>query len=222
METILTIDIGSTSMRASQHGDEGVVLHSCRRATVPQYKPDKSVELDANLLVKNLLSMLRESHEFCHNNNYRIGCISVTSQRSSVVPVDSRGVPLFPFIMWHDKRTLPICQELQKHEDRVYGLTGLRISPVLSAVKMTWLKRNHPEILRKTSKLLGIQDLAIHTLCGEFVTDHSLASNTNLLNIRKRTWDEGLLGLFEVDRNHLCDLVEPGSCLLYTSPSPRD
>jgi sugar (pentulose or hexulose) kinase len=216
METILTIDIGSTSMRASQHDESGTVLHSCRRDTVPIYKRDKSVELDARRLVANLVSMLTESHDFCRTNKHHIGCISVTSQRSSVVPVDSRGTPLAPFIMWHDKRTLPICQELLPHEDRVYTLTGLRISPVLSAVKMTWLKRNCPEILKQTAKLLGIQDLAIHTLCGEFVTDHSLASNTNLLNIRSRTWDQDLLELFEVDRNHLCDLVEPGTVCGHT------
>lgn len=217
METILTIDIGSTSMRAVQHTAQGAVLHKCRRNTVPEYLLDKQVELDARKFIKNLLSLLKESCDYLAANHLKLLAISVTSQRSSVVPVDKHGTPLAPFIMWHDKRTIPMCQELQPQEDRVYNLTGLRISPVLSAVKMTWLKRERPDIYAKTAKMLGIQDIAIHTLCGEFITDHSLASNTTLLNIHTRQWEQELLDIFDVKRDHLCDLIAPGSVCGHTT-----
>ena len=91
MKTILTIDIGSTSMRAIQYNEEGKALHKCRRATIPDYKSDKSVELDAAVLIANLLSMVKESFNHIRQKNYQISCISVTSQRSSVVPVNSKG-----------------------------------------------------------------------------------------------------------------------------------
>lgn len=217
MKTILTLDIGSTSMRAVQHTAGGTVLHKCRRGTVPEYLLDKQVELDARQFIKDLLSLLTESCAYLEENKLTLLAISVTSQRSSVVPVDKNGEPLAPFIMWHDKRTIPLCQELQPHEDRVYNLTGLRISPVLSAVKMTWLRRQRPEIYARTAKMLGIQDIAIHALCGEFVTDHSLASNTNLLNIHTRQWDQELLDIFAVKREHLCDLIAPGSVCGHTT-----
>lgn len=211
MESILTIDIGSTSMRAVHYNAEGAVLHKCRRGTVPEYLSNKHVELDAGKFVAALLSLLKESCEYLEENKTKLLAISVTSQRSSVVPVESDGTPLAPFIMWHDKRTVPLCRELHQEEDRVYSLTGLRISPVLSAVKMTWLRREMPVIYGKTAKMLGIQDVAIHTLCGEFVTDQSLASNTTLLNIHTRQWDQELLDIFSVKRSHLCDLISPGS-----------
>lgn len=211
MDSIVTVDIGSTSMRAFHHDNAGKVLHKCRRFTIPEYFEDKRVELDGRKFVSELLSLLKESYDFANSNKVNVLAISVTSQRSSVVPVDSSGEPLAPFIMWHDKRTVPICRELASHEDRVYQLTGLRISPVLSAVKMTWLRREAAEVYDKTAKMIGIHDLALHTLCGEFVTDESLASNTNLLNIHTREWDEELLEIFSVDRKHLCDLVPAGS-----------
>lgn len=217
MESILTVDIGSTSMRAILHDRNGTILHKCRRQTIPEYLADNRVELDANKFVAVLLSLLKESCVYTRDNNLTPIAISVTSQRSSVVPVDGQGEPLAPFIMWHDKRTVPLCHELHPHEDRVYGLTGLRISPVLSAAKMTWFRRARPEIYAKTEKMLGIQDLAIHTLCGEFVTDQSLASNTNLLNIRTLEWDQELLDIFSVDRRHLCDLIPPGSICGHTT-----
>ena len=218
MESILTIDIGSSSMRAILHDGSGAVMHKCRRSTVPNYKSGGTrVELDANTYVETLLSLLKESREYSQDKNISPIALSVTSQRSSVVPVNGRGEPLAPFIMWHDKRTVPLCQELQQYEDKVYNMTGLRISPVLSAVKMTWLRKQQPEIYSKTAKMLGIHDLALYTLCGGFITDHSLASNTNLLNLATCKWDQELLDIFSIDQSHLCDLVPPGSICGKTS-----
>jgi sugar (pentulose or hexulose) kinase len=212
MESIMTVDIGSSSMRAMVHDDHGSVLHRCRRSTIPSYRSGGLlVELDAAKFVASLLSLLSESYAFCSGRGLSLAAISVTSQRSSVVPVDSAGQPLAPYIMWHDKRTVPICKELQKYEDDVYRISGLRISPVLSAVKMTWIRREQPDLYEKTAKMLGIHDLALFTLCGKFVTDTSLASNTNLLNIHNHEWDQELLDLFSVQRSHLCDLISPGS-----------
>lgn len=220
MESILTVDIGSSSMRAILYDDRGTVLHTCRKDTVPMYCPDGTrVELDAEKYVEDLLLLLRKSWKICREQNAIPVAISVTSQRSSVVPVDGAGRPLAPFIMWHDKRTAPICRELLDFESRVYTVTGLRISPVFSAVKMTWIRKNLPDIYRKTVKMLGIHDLALHTLCGRFVTDHSLASNTNLLNLKSSLWDDEMLEIFSVDRSHLCDLVPQGSICGRTSKS---
>lgn len=212
MDSILAVDIGSTSMRAILYEENGTVIHTCQRGTIPEYKAHgRIVELDAVKFVTALMDLLKESGTYCQNKAITIIAISVTSQRSSVVPVDKRGEPLAPFITWHDKRTVPICEELSRYENQVYEITGLRISPVLSAVKMTWIRQQQPDLYRRTAKMLGVQDLAINTMCGTFVTDHSLASNTTLLNLRTRQWDQEMLDIFSVNPAHLCDLVEPGS-----------
>jgi sugar (pentulose or hexulose) kinase len=95
----------------------------------------------------------------------------------------------------------------------VYGKTGLKISPVFSAIKMRWLRHHRADIWSRTHKLLGIQDWVIHLLTGRFVTDHSFGSRTNLLNLETRCWDAELLELFEVPAAMLCDLVAPGSVI---------
>ena len=204
-------------MRAVCYGAEGQVLCKARRTVVPNYRNDSCVELDANRFVADLLALLKESNAYARDNCLNLIAVSVTSQRSSVVPVDAEGKPLAPFITWHDKRTVPLCNELQRYEEEVYGVTGLRISPVLSAVKMAWLRRERPEIYQKTAKMLGFHDLALFTLCGNFVTDHSLASNTNLLNLQSCQWDPEMLDIFSVNRSHLCDLVPPGSVCGHTT-----
>jgi sugar (pentulose or hexulose) kinase len=211
MQAILTIDIGSTNMKAVLYNAQGSVIHNCSRGTRPDYLAKQQVQMDANKLKSQLISLLRESYRYLKTQGIRCIAISVTAQRSSVVPVDPKGNPLAPIIMWHDKRTAQLCDQLKAHEDRVFALSGMTISPVYSAIKMLWIKQNRPDVYRKTAKMLGIQDFVLFTLCGEFVTDHSLASSTNLLNVQTFQWDPELLDIFSVDRNHLCDLIPPGA-----------
>ena len=211
MKTILTIDIGSTNMKAVLHDDRGEPLHRCSRGTRPEYFSDQQVELDAHKLRTQLFSLFSESQAYMVRGGVELTAISVTAQRSSVLPVDEIGEPLAPSIMWHDKRTAALCDALRDHEERVFALSGMTISPVYSAVKMLWLRNNRPEVYDKTSKMLGIQDFVLHALCGRFVTDISMASSTNLLNIHTCQWDPELLDIFSVDVEHLCDLVPPGA-----------
>ena len=137
--------------------------------------------------------------------------MALTAQRSSVIPVNRDGVPLHPAIMWQDRRCAALAQAMDEHNALVYGRTGLKISPVFSALKMTWLRKNRPDIWQKTYKMIGIQDWVVHLLTGRFVTDQTFASLTNLLDLEKRDWDPDLLSLFEVEARMLCDLVEPGA-----------
>lgn len=219
MQCILTIDIGSTNMKAVLHDSRGRVVYTCNRGTRPNYLADKQVEMDAHALMSALVSVLAESNSHMTENAIKLAAISVTSQRSSVVPVDAKGEPLAPIIMWHDKRTTRLCDELQAYDDRVFALSGMTISPVYSAVKMLWFKRHRPEIYRKSAKMLGIHDLALHTLCGRFLTDYSLASSTNLLNLHTCQWDQELLDIFSVDRHLLCDLIPQGDECGKTTPA---
>jgi sugar (pentulose or hexulose) kinase len=140
-----------------------------------------------------------------------VTCIAVTAQRSSLIAVDGQGRPLHPAILWQDSRCTALAQAMAEHDALVYGKTGLKISPVFSAIKMAWLRRERPALWAATHKLLGVQDWVLFGLTGRYVTDHSLASRTNLLDLRTRTWDPQLLDLFGVPPSMLCELVAPGA-----------
>ena len=86
MQTILTIDIGSTNMKAVLHDAGGRVVHIAKRRTLPDYLADRQVEMDAEKLRGMLISLLGESCAYMTTHNLQLIAISVTSQRSSVVP----------------------------------------------------------------------------------------------------------------------------------------
>jgi len=211
MKGIITVDIGTTSVRAILYNEEGAAFPAERRSNVPKYYGDGRVEQDPETWRTLLPEIIRSAAERARASAVEVAAISVTAQRSSVFPVDEFGRPLRPAIMWQDLRTAELVSNLADYQKYVYGRTGITISPVFSAAKMLWLKRREPELLARARKLIGVQDYALFLLTGRFVTDETFGSRTNLLNARTRTWDPELLRLFEVDPSQLSDLVPPGS-----------
>ena len=117
--------------------------------------------------------------------------------------------------MWQDKRTDKLVEQMKGVSDRVYDVTGLPVTSVFSGIKMRWLKENCPEAYNKAHKMVGVYEFLLFILTGKFITDHSLASRTNLFNLKKLEWDEEMLGLFNVKREHLCELIQPGAVCGY-------
>ena len=208
MEAILSLDIGTTSMRGVLFSPSGEMITISQRHTCPSFLEQGRVEQDPLIWKEALTEILTE---IAGRPEIHILGIGVTAFRSPVFPVSEDGIPLASAIMWQDKRTDALCEELLHHDDTVFRKSGLKITSVFSGVKMLWFRRNRPELHAQAHKYIGVQDYIIYLLTGRYVTDHSLASRTNLFNLETLDWDEELLSVFEVDREHLCDLVAPGS-----------
>jgi len=219
MKGIITVDIGTTSMRAILFDRQGLALHIDQRENVPQFFNDGRVEQDPAAWQTIVCEVLGNCAAVAAAKGIEPLCVSVTAQRSSVIPVDRDGRPLHPAIMWQDKRCAALALAMDEHNRAVYGKTGLKISPVFSALKMTWLRRNRPDIFKRTYKMIGIQDWVLYLLTGRFVTDQTFGSRTNLLDLKTRAWDPDLLSLFEVEPGMLCELVEPGSIIGALTPA---
>ena len=219
MKAIITVDIGTTSTRAILYDTQGRALHLDQRENVPLFFNDGRVEQDPAAWQTIIGEVLSSCAQVAATRGVTPLCVSVTAQRSSVIPVDRDGVPLHPAIMWQDRRCAGLAQAMDEYNPLVYGKTGLKISPVFSALKMTWLRQNRPDIFNKTHKMIGIQDWVIYLLTGRFVTDQTFGSRTNLLDLETRAWDPELLSLFKVEPGMLCDLVEPGAIVGALTPA---
>lgn len=208
---IIAVDTGTTSMRAVLFDATSRVLHIARRDNPPRYYPDGRVEQNPETWKRCLFALLREASEYANAESLPIIALSLTSQRSSVIPIDKEGTPLHNAIMWQDIRTDPLCDDMKEVEPEVYLKSGLRITSVFSAIKMKWFKTERPDIYRHAWKMVGIQDYLLFLLTGRLVTDRSLASRTNLFDLKLREWSDMLITLFGLDKSLLCDLVDPGS-----------
>ncbi|HEY2442366.1 MAG TPA: glycerol kinase [Streptosporangiaceae bacterium] len=146
----------------------------------------------------------------------QISCIGLTNQRETAVLWDRRTLTApRPAIVWQDRRSTPICEELRAagHEPRVTELTGLRLDPYFTGTKLTWLATTEPELwagVLDGSLAVGTVDsylIARMTAGRRHVTDASNASRTLLFDIGAGRWSAELCELLRVPPAALPEVV---------------
>ena len=197
---------------------EGETLSLRRREYHVHFLDHGLAEQDPSNWERAMYEIMGELSADAAEHGWDIEAVALTSQRSSVIPVDSAIRPIAPAIMWQDKRTEPLCAALAEQNDLIFRLSGARVNSVYAGTKMTWFRENCPEIYKKTAKFLLVPDLLLYDLTGELATDHSYGGRTHLMNLRTRQWDDTLLEMFRVERDKLCALTAPGSTIGYLTP----
>lgn len=208
---VIVLDIGTSSMRGILYDNEGEKLFTRQASYSPVYMEHDWVEQNPADWKEAMEVTLKACTEFAAGCGEKAEAVSVTSQRSSVIPIGEEGVPIGNAIMWQDKRVLELLESLRPYGDRVFSLTGSKINPVFSGSKMMWIRECSRELYQKTKRLVVIPDYIIHEMTGAWVTDTTYGSRSLLMNLREKEWDEELLELFHVEKEKLCRIIEPGS-----------
>ncbi len=135
----------------------------------------------------------------------RVAAMSFSAQMQGCLVVDKNGVPLRNAMIWADQRAVEEAGHLEREigAERMYQITGHRVSPSYSIEKLMWLKKHEPEIYKRTYKMLQAKDYIICRATGNFVTDYSDASGTNALDLRRLKWSEEILEAAGIDRDKL-------------------
>ncbi|MEY4507380.1 MAG: hypothetical protein RL297_1958 [Pseudomonadota bacterium] len=213
---LLALDQGTTSSRALVFRDDAS-LHSSAQQEFAQHFPQPGwVEHDANAIWESQLATAREA---LHNGGLTpadICALGITNQRETTVLWHRRtGRPLHNAIVWQDRRTEPLCQQLkaQGAEAWVQAKTGLRLDPYFSGTKLRWLLDHVPGARAQAQAgelAFGtIDSWLLWRLTGgqRHATDISNASRTLLLNIHTGQWDDDLLALLDIPRSVLPEVL---------------
>ena len=212
MRYILALDQGTTSARAIIFDENGSAIGSAQKEFPQIYPKPGWVEHDPEVIWKTQYEMLEE---VCTKNNisaHDIAAIGITNQRETTVIWDKNtGKPIYNAIVWQDKRTAPICEDLKNDglEAYVRKATGLVIDAYFSGTKVKWLLDNVEGARERAEQgdlLFGTIDTWLIwklTNGKEHATDYSNASRTMLYNIRSLEWDEKLLEALNIPKNIL-------------------
>ena len=209
----LVLDIGTSSMRGILFRENGEKIFDVMKKYKPQYGRMGIVEQDILVLERALYYILEKVLEKAESIKECIDIIAVTGQRSSIVLVDKSGKVLSKVIMWQDVRNSEVCNELLKYDNIVFEKSGTRINTIFSGSKITWLSENEKMLYKKIHKILSIPSYIMYLMTGEYKTDYTYGSRTNIMNIKEFQWDLELLNLFKVQKEHLCKLEPPGTII---------
>ena len=216
---IIALDQGTTSSRAVLFDELGQIKGIAQQEFRQIFPQSGWVEHDPNEIWNTqyevLLKVIRENNV----SPSTIAAIGITNQRETTVIWDRKtGEPVYNAIVWQDKRTAYICEDLKTRglTDYVRTNTGLVIDSYFSATKIKWILDHVDGAKSRAQK----GDLAFGTidtwliwkLTGGkvHVTDYSNASRTMLYNIRGLKWDEKLVNELEIPAALLPE-VKPSS-----------
>src|SRR6202050_1207388 len=205
----VAVDAGTTGVRALVV-DEGAQVADVAYRELTQHFPRPGwVEHDAAEIWDAVCATLAEVGARLAERGDTVAAIGITNQRETLVAFDrSTGRPLHRALVWQDRRTPPICDELTEagHLPFVRATTGLVLDPYFSATKAAWLLRqgdlglapDDPNLSFCTVDSWVLWNLTGGTSGGTYATDPSNASRTLLLNTATLSWSPELSDLFGV------------------------
>ena len=137
----------------------------------------------------------------------KIISIGITNQRETTILWNKKtGKPIYNAIVWQDRRTNKICENLKKRklESLFRKKTGLFIDPYFSATKVKWILDNvssAKKLIQNKQLLFGtIDTFLIWRLTNKIshLTDATNASRTLMYNINSNRWDEDILNKLKI------------------------
>lgn len=201
---LLAIDQGTTSTRSLLFDAKGRLLVAAQREFPQSYPQPGWVEHDPSVIWRDVLETAREA---IAKSDTPIAAIGITNQRETTVVWDrADGAPIYPAIVWQDRRTAQECERLRREgaENLVRERTGLLLDPYFSATKLAWIF-DHVAGARARA---GRGELAFGTIDSFLLwhftkgavhaTDATNASRTMLFDIHRQCWDDDLLKLFDI------------------------
>jgi glycerol kinase len=226
MAYILALDQGTTSSRAIVFDHHGAVRAVAQQEFTQIFPQPGWVEHDATEIWATQSGVMHEALAKAGVRASDIAAIGITNQRETTVVWDrASGRPIANAIVWQDRRTAPMCDELRAagKASLITGKTGLVIDAYFSGTKLAWLLDHVPgarERAKRGELAFGtIDSWLIYNLTGGrvHVTDASNASRTLLFDIRRGEWDDELLALLDVPRGVLPRVVASSGVCAQTS-----
>ena len=226
MAYILALDQGTTSSRAIVFDHDGGVRAVAQQEFTQIFPQPGWVEHDATEIWATQSGVMHEVLAKAGVRAADVAAIGITNQRETTVVWDrTSGRPIANAIVWQDRRTAAMCDELRAagKASLIAGKTGLVIDAYFSGTKLRWLLDHVPcarERAKRGELAFGtIDSWLIYNLTGGrvHVTDASNASRTLLFDIRRGEWDDELLALLDVPRTVLPRVVASSGVCAQTS-----
>ncbi|MFM2076940.1 MAG: hypothetical protein RJA49_830 [Actinomycetota bacterium] len=198
---------------------DGSVTGLAEVSVAVRASPDGGVEIDPAELWDSVVAAGRRA--LAQAGGPPLAGIGLANQGETVMAWDrATGVPHGPAIVWQDRRSSVVCEQLAAHAPRLAAITGLELDPYFVAPKMVWLGERTPAGLAVTTTDTWL----LHQLCGAFVTDVATAGRTLLLDLDTGQWSDEACAIFGIDPASLPTVVgnaEPlGSCSTFGTATP--
>jgi len=212
IQATLAIDIGSSSTRALLYDASGTAIDGvvAQERYELRAAADGTSEDDPDAAIARIARCVDAVLSRAGPLASRIGAVAVDTFVSSLMALDSAGRPLTPLITYADTRNAADADALRASLDEreILDRTGCPVRSSYWPARLAWLRRVRPEMWRTVARWISLGEYLEARLFGHYRVTFSVASWSGLLDRRRLTWDQPLLGVLGVSVDSLSPLVD--------------
>ncbi|MGO9411371.1 MAG: gluconokinase [Spirochaetia bacterium] len=191
---VLSLDLGSSSIRAALFADDGSVIpgQAAAREHALRTTADGGSEADADHLLELMVQCVDEAAAKAVG---KIDAVAMSTFWHSMVPVGVDGRALGPLTTWADTRAARQARSLAARldEDRTRGRTGCVFHPSYFPARLLRLRELERDLFDAADWWCSIGEYCQQKLFGVRKCGVSMASGTGLFDQDLCRWDAELL-----------------------------
>jgi gluconokinase len=204
---VIGLDIGTTSAKAMAFGQDGAQLGGAETA-YPLLEPEHGrAEQEPDTVLGAAVHVLRDAAADARKAGADVTGVSVSTAMHSLAGLDADHRPLTPLVTWADTRAAAEAERLRAERPDLHARTGTPLHPMAPLPKLVWFREHEPDVFAAVRRWVGVKEMVLARLTGEWAIDHSVASGTGLLNLERLDWDAEALEVAGIEAGRLARLV---------------
>jgi gluconokinase len=203
MKLVVGVDVGTTSAKATVFDADGGE-HGSGEAGYELIEPVAGeVVQDPFAVMDATAAAIRAALD----GHHRVTGLAFSSAMHSLVGLDEHDEPITPLLTWADNRAAEQADRLRKEHPELHARTGTPLHPMAPLAKLLWFRETRSELFARVRRWVGIKELIVHRLTGDWVIDVSCATGTGLLSLERLDWDPEALAIAGVRPEQLSRIV---------------
>ncbi|MEN6386620.1 MAG: rhamnulokinase family protein [Phycisphaerales bacterium] len=208
----VAVDLGASSGRVilARADSSKITLEEVHRFENGPIENQENLQWDFSKLFGEIQTGLANAVKL---TNGKIESIGVDSWGVDFGLLDANGQLLENPYHYRDKRTDGMMEKAFSimPRQKLYNITGIQFMQFNTIYQLLALKLNRPELLKKTNKLVFMADLVSYFLCGNIFAEYTLASTSQLMDMKNGSWSSELFDDLSLPMDIMPPIVQPGT-----------
>lgn len=210
MIKVAAIDLGASTGRVLEYSFDGVKLSAVERRRFPNNLTKKDGHYYWNF--DELFDEIIKGLKACDKD---LACVAVDTWGVDYLLIDKDGNDVGPAFSYRDHRHDNAMEQVFKKisKEEIYKKTGIQFMSINTLFQLFVHKKDNPEHIAKTAKILMSPDYLNYRLSGVCTSEYTIASTSQILNAEKRQYDEELLNAIGIPIELFPEIIFPGEII---------
>ena len=218
----LAIDLGATSGRAvlASFDGEAIATEEIARFKYPMMPLSGHLFWNLPRIYEEVLRSMKRAAEIAAERNMSLSSIGIDSWGCDVAYFYNDGAIAGLPYCYRDTHTTGAAEKFCSMfgKDRLYGKTGIQLMDFNTLFQLFTLRQNGAPVLDRADKILFIPDALAYMLTGNAVTEFTVASTSQMLNLETGDFDADLLAALGISRDKFGPMVQPCTVIRHINP----